>query len=55
MMLWKRTYERGYRDGMREGARIALEAFEETIRAMEAQREAELAEVSPGGTDCGDE
>jgi hypothetical protein len=50
-MLFKRTYERGYRDG----ARLAVEVVEKEIEGLVEEREDELCACSPGGTDAEDE
>ncbi|MDD4987038.1 MAG: hypothetical protein PHQ43_14975 [Dehalococcoidales bacterium] len=50
-MLFKRAYERGFRDG----ARLAVEVVEEVLQAMKEEREEELCACSPGGTDAEDE
>jgi len=50
-MLFRRTYERGFRDG----AKLAVEVLETVIQGLVEEREEELCACSPGGTDCGDE
>jgi hypothetical protein len=55
VVLFKRTYDRGYIDGMKEAVRIVIDVMAEMRAESEQQWEDELLGISPGGTDAEDD